>query len=171
LQEQENQLFSDQDLSDLTQILKDAKETGRPVLVVGIGAELRADDFAGVLVAREVQARNLPFIKGIEACAAPENFTGEIINASPSLVVFVDAANLGLEAGAMRIIDRKEIQGMSFCTHTLPLYLILDYLALSMKCDVLVLGIQPKDTSVMGTQSPEVLEAISKLTRILCGVS
>lgn len=171
MQKKEISLLSDGDFFKLTQLLSNSAKTGSPIVVVGIGAELRADDFAGVLVAREVQARNLPFIKGIEACAAPENFTGEIINANPSLVVFVDAANLGLEAGAMRIINRDEIQGMSFCTHTLPLYLILDYLSLSMECDFLVLGIQPKDTTVMGAQSPEVLEAISKVTRILCEVS
>ncbi|NMC61734.1 MAG: hydrogenase 3 maturation endopeptidase HyCI, partial [SAR324 cluster bacterium] len=152
-------------------ILREAKKTERPVLVVGIGAELRADDFVGVLVAREVQARNLPFIKGIEACAAPENFTGEIINANPSLVIFLDAANLGLKAGAMRLIKREEIQGMSFCTHTLPLYLILDYLSLSLDCNFLVLGIQPKDISVMGEQSPEIITAVSKLVNLLASAS
>lgn len=151
-----------QHLSTLRRALLSAKST----VVVGIGAELRGDDIAGVLVARAVAALGRSDLTGIEGCAAPENFTGEIISHKPDLVIFVDAADLGEPPGSLKIIEESEIKGFSFSTHTLPLDVILNYLAASLPdCRFLVVGIQPEDTEILAVPSARVLEAVDELSR------
>ncbi len=150
--------------------LRKALETSRTTVVVGIGAELRGDDVAGVLVARAVASSGRADLIGIEGCAAPENFTGEIISHSPDLVVFVDAAEFGEPAGSIKIIEESEIRGFSFSTHTLPLHVILNYLTASLPdCRFVVVGIQPEDTQIMAPPSAKVLDGVEKLSRLLNG--
>lgn len=158
----------------LHQLEAAARETlasNRSIAVVGIGAELRADDVAGVLVARRIAEESLPSITGIDGSTAPENVTGEIIGASPALVVFIDAAEMGLKPGEVRIIPLEEIEGFTFCTHTLPLSVILSYLASSLNATFMVVGIQPKDTSVLGGVSPEVERTVEEIAGMLAELS
>jgi len=151
-------------LSNLRQALIEANTT----VVVGIGAELRGDDVSGVLVARAVTALGLPGLVGIEGCAAPENFTGEILSHNPDLVIFIDAAQLGLTAGQMRIIEASEIKGFSFSTHTLPLHLILNYLACALPgTRFIVVGIQPEDTQILAPPSEAVIAAVQALAGLI----
>ena len=72
-----------------------------------------------------------------------ENFTGEIIRFAPSLVVVLDAADMGLRPGAVRLISRDRTGGFSFSTHTMPLGVLARYLEYSAGCDVILVGIQP----------------------------
>lgn len=150
--------------------IRECTADGRKVAVVGVGAQLKRDDFAGVRVAEAVNARVHPLIKGFAGHNAPENITGEIVSFAPALVVFVDAAALGLSAGEARVIERAEMGGVSFCTHTLPLQLIMDYLAQALGCAFLVLGIQPKDISFGEGLSPEVQAAADRIAAALTGV-
>ena len=154
-------------LLPLQRALNNAKTAGKTVVVLGIGAELRGDDIAGVLVARGLSEANIPGIRALEGCSAPENFTGEVIAADPGVVLFVDAANLGLTPGECRLIEQDRIKGTSFSTHTLPLHLILSYLSQSIPAEFFVLGIQPKDTGVLVEPSEEILEAVRRTVDFL----
>lgn len=53
----------------------------------------------------------------------------------------------------MALLERDQITGVSFCTHALPLNVIVDYIAASnpQLKDVLLLGIQPQE---MGFDEP-----------------
>lgn len=117
-----------------------------------------------MLVARGVErwrARaRLDHVAGFEGCAAPENLTGAIAAFRPTHVLLVDAAHLGEEPGAVRVIPRGEIRGVSFSTHMLPAPIFLDYLEKSTGCASLVVGIQPAQTDVLGPISPPVARAI-----------
>jgi len=132
--------------------------------VLGAGAELRGDDFAGVLVARALEAwrkkMKVDAVRGFEGCAAPENVTGEVARFRPTHVLVVDAAHLGLEPGEVRMIAADAIAGTSFSTHMLPLRIVLDYLEQSCACKSLVAGIQPEQTEVLGPISKSVARAI-----------
>ncbi|HET9596662.1 MAG TPA: hydrogenase maturation protease [Anaeromyxobacteraceae bacterium] len=148
---------------DLQALLGDA----RRVAVVGAGSDLRGDDVAGVLVARRLAAwaarEGVRELAAFAAGAAPENFTGEIARHRPDLVVVVDAAHLGLEPGAVAVVDASKVAGVAFSTHMLPLPIFLDYLARTTGCRTLVLGIEIVQKDVLGPVSPPVERAVRRL--------
>lgn len=75
----------------------------KPVLVVGIGNPLRADDSVGRIVAAEIKRRNLPFLQVIE-------HTGEgasliMLWEKARTVIVVDAMVTGAAAGTVHRFD------------------------------------------------------------------
>ncbi|MDD5044562.1 MAG: hydrogenase maturation peptidase HycI [Candidatus Omnitrophica bacterium] len=155
------------------QLKNKLKNTSRAA-VLGIGSELRADDAVGMLVARELQkaAGENSRIKCFLAGASPENFTGEIKKFNPTHVIIVDAAQLEKSAGEARLIEEEEINGVSFSTHRLPTKILIDYLKSSLRCEFVVIGIQPKTLKFGEPVSPEAARAAGaislSLQEILC---
>lgn len=94
--------------------------------------------------------------------SAPENCTGPIRTQAPSHLILIDAAHLGAQPGTISLLEREQITGISFCTHALPLNVIVDFIAASnpQLKDVLLLGIQPQE---MGFDEPltPVLEEVA----------
>jgi hydrogenase 3 maturation protease len=137
------------------------------IVVVGVGSELRGDDIAGVLVARKLRAwcirKRISRLVSIVGGTAPENITGEVIRYQPELVVLVDAAHLGKEAGTVEIVSEDQIQGVTFSTHMLPAPIFLDYLKKSTNCQSLVVGIEPAQKEVVAKPSPVVLKAVEQV--------
>lgn len=135
--------------------LKTALRRARKVAVVGIGSDLRGDDGAGLLVLRELRAafgRSLPAkLRLFDGGTAPENLTGEILRFKPSHILLVDAADLGLQPGGVKLIAPEEIAGISCSTHVLPLTMLAEYLRQALDCLVIFIGIQPGQTD-FGTQ-------------------
>jgi hydrogenase 3 maturation protease len=136
---------------------------GARVVVVGIGHELRGDDAVGVLVARtliDAGVHERAQLKAIIGSSAPENVTGEIIGYDPSHVFLIDAADVGLSPGQMRLIEADEIAGTSFSTHMLPLSVVMAYLNDRLpQTKFFALGIQPKCTELMAPVCLEVKAA------------
>lgn len=132
--------------------------------MLGVGSELRGDDFAGVLVARRIEAwrkrAKVERVAGFEGCSAPENVTGQIAKFRPSHLLLVDAARLGKSPGDVELLDAAKITGVSFSTHMLPAPIILDYLEKTAGCRALVVGIEPTQTDVLGPISEPVARAI-----------
>ncbi|MDD5194241.1 MAG: hydrogenase maturation peptidase HycI [Candidatus Omnitrophica bacterium] len=136
------------------------------VTVLGVGSQLRADDAAGMLVASYLQksckkypqAENLQILFGE---TAPENLTGEIKAFKPTHLIIVDAADTGKRAGTALIMEPGELAGISFCTHQLPMNILTDYLLKSFKCEIIIVGIQPK-TLVFGKSVSRSVKAAAK---------
>ena len=124
---------------------------------------------------------NFLFING--GCA-PENILGEIKVFQPEAIIFIDAAIIGnngensedgaCKPGTVRIIDtsKEKISGISFCTHSLPLAIIADYIRQSISCEIFVIGIEPEDmdfrpdctlTPLVAGAAAEVVETIVNL--------
>ncbi len=131
----------------LTRLLKASLQQARSIAVIGIGSDLRGDDAAGLLVIRALRAtarRPWPAtIRLWEGGTAPENLTGEIRRFQPSHILLVDAADLSLPPGTLKLIAPQDICGLSFATHALPLSIMADYLKRSLKACVIILGLQP----------------------------
>jgi hydrogenase 3 maturation protease len=98
---------------------------------------------------------------------APENLTGEIKRFAPTHLVIIDAADLDTEPGVITVMDPENIGGTTFCTHSLPLKMMIDYLLDSFECHVTVIGIQPQSLEVGAPVSREVLDAVESLAAIL----
>jgi hydrogenase 3 maturation protease len=153
---------------------------GRRVVILGIGSDLRGDDAAGLLVARGLDAalkehrpargrRRFLYaaIKVIEAATAPENFTGEIKRFRPTHLVIVDAVEGGRKPGTVCIVDPKEIVGLTFTTHQLPLSVMLDYLRSEAQFAVILLAIQAADLGYGVAVSRAVTAAAARVVAAL----
>jgi hydrogenase 3 maturation protease len=133
-------------------------------LLVGIGNVIRLDDGLGPYMAQTFKAEGW---QTIDCGTVPENFTSKIKQAEPELVVFVDAAEMGLDAGAFRIIPKEKIKDVSCSTHNLPLSLMIDFLQQSMDVEMPFIGVQPALVSDGEEISPEVFQGLGKLAQAL----
>lgn len=130
-----------------------------------MGAELRGDDAAGLLAAealkRSLAAKTkLPKLKIFLGGTAPENLTGPIKAFRPSHVIVIDAAEMGLAPGSVKVIDPRTIADAgSFSTHNLPLNVLTEYLRTSLDCRITVVAIQPARWEWGQSCSPEVSAA------------
>ena len=155
--------------NNLRDDLKRLQKPDQPVrlAVLGIGHELYGDDAAGVQLAERL-CKSAPAgenLLAIQGGPAPENFTGTLRRYGPDLVLMVDAALMGLEAGKTGWLSWQDTTGFSASTHTLPLHLIASYLTAELNCEVALLGIQPAQTRVGAPLSPVVQEAVENIAR------
>lgn len=159
----------------LSQLLNQlTNESGQPsrVAIVGIGNNLRNDDAAGMLVARELLHRecaaDASHLLVIQAGHAPENVTGELRSFAPDLILLIDAAEMRDVPGAICWVPIQSIEGMSASTHSLPLSMLARYLTLELNCVVALIGIQPKSNDVGEMVSQEVLQAVDEIVDEIC---
>jgi hydrogenase 3 maturation protease len=65
----------------------------------------------------------------IDGCAAPENDVHFIRELRPTHLVIVDATEMGLQPGEIRIIDESDIPDMFIMTtHNMPLTFLMQQL-------------------------------------------
>src|SRR6266498_3958595 len=154
--------------TSLNQLLSQQPAKAR-IAIVGIGNTLRSDDAAGILVARALIdfcfLRDLKDVLIVNAGHAPENRTAELRLFKPDIVLLIDAAELGETPGTIRWIEMDEIEGISASTHSLPLSMLASYLNWELKCEVLLLGIQPAKNDVGEMISAEVGEAVQAVIK------
>ena len=146
----------------IKEILKTRLEGAERVALLGIGSEMRADDAAGILVARELELKQPSFgerVRVFVGHASPESLTGEIKRYRPTHLLIVDAADLGLEPGGSRIIQKSEIDGVSFSTHRLPTRILADYLEGELSCEIIIIGIQPLTMELLKPASETIRES------------
>ena len=152
------------------QALIERLKTARDVALLAVGSELRGDDAVALRVAElidEEQDRPERLHVFIGA-TAPENCTGPIRRVNPSHLLVVDAAELGAAPGSVALLDAAHLAGITFCTHALPLSVIVDYILCSCpQCDVIVLGVQPARLDFGRALSASVEEAAQEIVALL----
>ena len=94
-------------------------------------------------------------------------YLDEIIKIHPETVVVVDAVNLGMEAGAVALLEEDSFQSAGWSTHHGSLRPLIKYIKANTKADVYVLGIQPKSTEFGTEISSEVLQTLERLQRLI----
>jgi len=141
----------------------------KQIVILGIGNEFNGDDGLGVRAALKLKRAlsNTPRIDVIATGTSPENFTGLLRKLSPSHVVLIDAAELGETAGTIELIEPHRIEKRMPSTHTMPLYMLAEYLEQELGAKVLILGIQPESLSFGTGVSDEVEASIDRLARLL----
>ncbi len=136
---------------------------------MGIGNTLRSDDAAGILVVRALlesrSIRDLETVLVMDAGHAPENRTADLRRFEPDVVLLIDAAEMGEAPGTIRWIEMDEIEGISASTHSLPLSMLASYLNWELKCEVLLLGIQPANNDVGETVNSKIVEAVTRIVK------
>jgi len=86
-------------------------------------------------------------------------------------VVLVDAAQMGAAPGAVSWLDWEDTLGLGASTHTLPAYVLGQYLSTSLGCQVALIGIQPADVSFGVPLSAAVCGAVEAVTAALAAVA
>lgn len=132
-------------------------------LLLGIGNPRHGDDALGPVFAR---AFRHPEWRGINASVAPENYAGLIRRLHPDLLVLLDAADMGLPPGTLRRLDPDTIHGRDFGTHAPSIGQLASYLS-DCAGHIVILGIQPADTTPGARLSPPVRAALKTLGRSL----
>lgn len=157
---------------NLKTTLRERLDQAVRIAFLGIGSELRGDDACGILVAESLKAciRKSPLSRKFKVFiggTAPENITGEIKRFNPTHLVLIDAADLGKRAGQIRLINPEEAGGVSFCTHQLPIKIMVDYLTQSLGCTITIIGIQPKKIDFGVPVSRQVQAAVRSVSGAL----
>jgi len=155
-------------LTSLKETLSKTIKGSKRLAVLGVGSELRGDDIAGMIVAREILnlAKESDSLKVFLGETAPENLTGEIKKYKPTHLLIIDAGDMGKEPGSVALITpEEEIFGATFSTHKLPIKVLVKYLNESFPCKTFVLIIQPKDIGFGKDPSSEVKASSLSLAR------
>lgn len=153
------------------------------LFVLGVGNPDRADDGAGSVLARRLRKnleaasrrhetlaagapaawrkpaakrRGLEAVQVLDGGEVPENATGVIRRFQPTHVLIVDAAAAGRAPGSIFFISKRKIPEEDLTTHRIPLSQLMRYLEESVGCRVILLGIEPGDTSPGKPMSPAV---------------
>ena len=112
-------------------------------IVLTVGNSMMGDDGAGPLLAKMIKDNPITGWSVLEGGSMPEDCLHLIRKAQPQRVIVVDAADIGEQAGEVRIIDPETIVDMYVVsTHSLPLNFLIDDLKTFVP-EVIFVGIQP----------------------------
>ena len=84
----------------------------------------------------------------------------------PTILVIVDAVDMGLPAGAVRIVPPDRIEDCGIGTHTLPLTALISFIGDDAGA-VIVVGIQPATLDSKEELSPAVREGANALAALI----
>ncbi len=132
-------------------------------VLMGVGNELWGDDAIGIYIARNFKKDGWITI---DCGTVPEDFTSEIKRISPQLLVIIDAAQMNLEPGEIRIVPKEKIPKVTFSTHGMPLSILMNYLK-PFTGRIILIGIQPKNMKFGTYLSKEIRDAGDKLMEVL----
>ncbi|WON78640.1 hydrogenase maturation peptidase HycI [Serratia sp. UGAL515B_01] len=128
-----------------------------------VGNCMMGDDGAGPLLAELCASAPPPGWTVIDGGAVPENDIGHIRALCPERLVIVDATDMGLTPGEIRIIDQQDIAEMFIMTtHNLPLNVLIEQLQADVP-EITFIGIQPDVVAFYYPLSAAVRQAVSTL--------
>lgn len=115
-------------------------------IVLTAGSVLRADDAAGPVLSKKMEDAPIAGWYTIDGGQTPEDDIIEVKRERPPRLVLVDAADMALPVGAIRLLDKRDVARKSmFTTHSLPLSILIEEIEQSCD-DIVFVGIQPGDT-------------------------
>jgi len=165
-------------MKSLDDFLNERLNGAKKLAVLGAGSLLHADDAAGTIIAQKLQEtfggespETLLFCAGE---TAPENFSGKLKRFRPEHLLVIDAADLGKEPGFIAEIRPEDVGGPTFCTHMLPLRVMIEYLAMETGTGVTLLGIQTGSIAFDGEMTEAMRDAVDEimaaLTRVIASM-
>lgn len=132
-------------------------------LVVTVGNRMMGDDAVGPLLAQKMQRAPLDDWDVLDGGSAPENCLYLIREMAPDQVLVIDAADMDLVPGEIRVIGADRLEDpFLMTTHTLP----LSYLVQSLRefvPQVDLVGIQPQVVAFGYPVSAEMTRAVEQV--------
>ncbi|MEM0492865.1 MAG: hydrogenase maturation peptidase HycI [Candidatus Thermoplasmatota archaeon] len=135
------------------------------VVVLCVGNEDKGDDSAGPYIAKNLRSNDGRYV--IDAGYSPENYTSVIKKIKPDTLIIIDAADMGLKPGSVRVIPLDKIKDtVNISTHSISLSLLLTYLREYVNIsNIIFIGIQP--LKLTGSMSEIVKENCDRLIGII----
>jgi len=135
-------------------------------VLIGIGSTLKGDDGIGTIVAKEFKEQNPEGWLCLACETMPENFLAVAIREKPQVVVLVDAAEMGLKAGELRILPKKKLSSAIVGTHGMPLKHLVEELEGQTK-EIFFIGVEPGSMRLGEELSSEIEAAKKKVLQAL----
>ncbi|MCX6670933.1 MAG: hydrogenase maturation peptidase HycI [Euryarchaeota archaeon] len=132
-------------------------------LILCIGNQEGGDDGIGPYIAQRLK-NDSSHDMILDCGTIPENYTGVIKRHRPKTLILIDAAEMGLPPGEMRIIPREKLGTMHLSTHGIPLSVFIQYLEKEVP-RIIFIGIQPE--TLQGKMSNPVKKSGEELIRLL----
>ena len=132
-------------------------------VLLGMGNELNGDDGVGCYIAKRFKKRGW---LAIDCSTVPENYIGVVKRTKPELLVIVDAAYMNLPAGSIRRLKKEHASSTFWSTHTAPLKEFISAVEQYAK-EIVLIGIQPKQTTMPDELSQEVKDAANRVIKAL----
>ncbi|OYT60239.1 MAG: hypothetical protein B6U75_02235 [Desulfurococcales archaeon ex4484_217_1] len=136
--------------------------SGKRAFILGIGNELRGDDYVGSYIALNLKLRGLKNV--VDAGLSPESFLEVAARTRPDAVVFIDAVEASLEPGTIVFASVEEVEKSEIVfptTHKPSYSMLYRYLKFRLpKAEQYLLGVQVVDTS-FGKNMTETIKRIA----------
>ncbi|MGF6437807.1 hydrogenase maturation peptidase HycI [Kosakonia sp. 1610] len=134
-----------------------------------VGNSMMGDDGAGPLLAEMCAAKPAGEWRVIDGGSAPENNVAAIRDLRPARLLLVDATDMGLNPGEIRVVNPDDIAEMfMMTTHNMPLNYLIDQLKEDVG-EVIFLGIQPDIVGFYYPMTPPVKAAVETIYQRLEG--
>lgn len=132
-------------------------------LIMCIGNRDGGDDAIGPYVADKLKKEQADIVV-LDCGVTPENYTSVVKQQNPQHLIIIDAVDMGLEPGEMRVVSKEKIGRMHISTHGIPISVLIDYLE---QCigKISFIGIQPKTMS--GSMTDIVKKSGDKLVKLV----
>ncbi len=152
----------------IKKVLQNKLAGARRIAVLGIGSDLRGDDVAGMLAAEDVAKYTIKKprskIKVFFGSTAPENLTGEIKKFIPTNLIIIDTVEMREKPGTILVLEPGEVGAdVSFSTHKMPAKILAQYFMNSLKCKIIIIGIQPSSIEFGKAPSKDVKSAAKEI--------
>ena len=76
----------------------------------------------------------------------PENYTSLVKRHKPKNLIIIDAVEMGLKPGEIRIVPKEKIGVMHISTHGIPISVLIGYLEQYVE-NIIFIGVQPEALS------------------------
>jgi hydrogenase 3 maturation protease len=134
-------------------------------VIWGLGNELLGDDAVGLEIIRRL-AKTAPATWALIECGTvPENYLSTIPKKIGGRLIVIDAADMGINAGDIRLATLEDADDVNFATHGLPLPLLLGPHAAS--TEIILIGIQPLDLRPGKGLTPAVERAVDAVAKAI----
>jgi hydrogenase 3 maturation protease len=132
-------------------------------LIMCIGNRDGGDDAIGPYVADKLREEQVNVVV-LDCGVTPENYTSVVKQHNTQHLIIVDAVDMGLEPGELRIVPKEKIGRMHISTHGIPISVLIDYLEQYIG-KISFIGIQPKTMS--GSMTDIVKKSGDKLVKLV----
>jgi len=138
------------------------------VVIVGMGNTLKGDDGIGPILARNLKGKIDAEV--LDCGVTPENYTAVIRRKEPGTIVIVDAVDLKLKGGAVRIIESSTVKDETFSTHNVSLRVFADFIKTETNASVIIIGVQPEKIGFGFPLSESASQAIKLLEKAIIDI-
>ncbi|HEX9106173.1 MAG TPA: hydrogenase maturation protease [Longimicrobiales bacterium] len=150
------------------------------IAIMGIGNPMLADDGVGCVIVHRLEealahrpssapgaGESAGAITLVHAEEVPESHTGVVESAHPTVIVFIDAADLGAAPGSLALIEGRRLDFQAAFTHRTPLGPLARYLEERTHASVFLIGIQPGRMEWGDPLTPDVASTADQLVAVL----